>query len=63
MAYEGDLNHQQWLETVPAEARQHVPAAIQAWDSKADGYNKWFALGWDERDELLLQQAGAIQAH
>lgn len=59
MAYEDDWNHKQWLETVPVGFRQFVPATIAAWDAQADIYNKWSALGWDERDELLQEQVVA----
>ena len=59
MAYENDLNHQQWLETVPAELLPHVPAAVADWDAQADDANKWGALGWDERDALVQQRAAA----
>lgn len=57
MAYENDLNHRQWLDTVPDSLRQFVSATIAAWDARADDYNKWSSLGWDERDELLQAQA------
>ena len=55
--YEDDLNHRQWLETVLDTLRQFVPAAIVQWDAQADIYNQWSALGWDERNSLVLAQA------
>lgn len=57
MAYDNDLNHRQWLETVPDELKPFVPAAVAAWDAQADDSNKWSALGWDERDALLQDAA------
>ena len=59
MNYDEDLNHRQRLETVPASLRQLVPAAVAAWDARADLFNKWPSLGWDERNALLHAQARA----
>lgn len=55
--YEHNLNHLQWLETVPADLRRFVPATISWWDDRADEYNTWADLGWDERDALLREHA------
>jgi hypothetical protein len=52
-----DLNHDQWLETVPAELLPFVEKAIQDWNDQADEANQWASLGWDERDALLLEAA------
>ncbi|MTJ93887.1 MAG: hypothetical protein F8N36_13665 [Desulfovibrio sp.] len=48
-----DLNHEQWLETVPATLLPFADAAVKDWNDQTDDANKWSALGWDERDELL----------
>lgn len=48
-----DLNHSQWLETVPEDKRKHVQGAVAAWNASADEFNSWDELGWDERDAAL----------
>jgi hypothetical protein len=56
--YSDDLNHLQWLATVPGLLLQFVATAVDAWDAQADCHNKWSVLGWDERDSLVHAQAG-----
>lgn len=55
--YEKETNHRQWLTTVPDDLLPFVANAIAAWDAKADRFNKWRDLGWDERDSLVREQA------
>lgn len=57
--YDDDFNHRQWLESVREDLRLYVPGTIAAWDAKADIFNKWSALGWDERDALLREHVAA----
>ena len=52
------LNHKQWLETVPAELLPFVDKVVKDWNDQADEFNRWTALGWDERDALLRNAAG-----
>lgn len=52
-----DLNHQQWLKTVPDTLLEFVPATITNWNAQSDFFNQWSDLGWDERDSLLREQA------
>ncbi|MDG3444623.1 hypothetical protein [Nitrospirillum amazonense] len=52
-----DLNHEGWLETVPAHVLPFVAPAMAAWNAGADEFNQWSELGWDERDDLVRQAA------
>jgi hypothetical protein len=51
------LNHQKWLKTVPRRLLPFVCSAIKRWNARADQFNRWAELGWDERDALLRKEA------
>ena len=57
-----DQHLRQWLETVPKHLPRFVPDTIDNWNARANNFNQWAMLNWDERTALLQKHAVVFPA-